>query len=231
MKPYSVNRVLNGMSALPKRIQFLPLALRILAILDFAMAYSEETEGEAANILIFGDSLTAGFGVDFEQAYPNRVQELIDRDGLAGNVIPSGVSGETSAGGLRRVSWAMRVPIDIFVLALGGNDGLRGIDLEDTRHNLLEIANKVRAQNPSVRIAIAGMQMPPNLGAHYTEAFAALYPSVAAELDAYLIPFLLEGVGGDPKLNLSDGIHPNPEGHKRIARYVYGHLKTLLGED
>jgi|ETNmetMinimDraft_22_1059887.scaffolds.fasta_scaffold00109_18 acyl-CoA thioesterase-1 len=205
-----------------------PLLAGLAVLLGALSAWSQESDREVRNILVFGDSLTAGYGVDYEQSYPNLMQGLIDKDGLSYKVIPSGVSGETSAGGLRRIAWAMRMPIDVFVLALGGNDGLRGIDLENTRSNLIQIAEKVRAKNPNVRIVIAGMQMPPNLGAHYTDAFAAVYPNVAQELNAFIIPFLLEGVGGMADLNLPDGIHPNPEGHKRVANHVYGILKPIL---
>lgn len=205
-----------------------PLLAGLAVLLGALSAWSQDSNKEVRNILVFGDSLTAGYGVDYEQAYPSLMQGLIDQDGLSYKVVPSGVSGETSAGGLRRIAWAMRMPIDVFVLALGGNDGLRGIDLENTQSNLIQIAEKVRAKNPNVRIVIAGMQMPPNLGAHYTDAFAAVYPSVAQELNAFLIPFLLEGVGGMADFNLPDGIHPNPEGHKRVANHVYGVLKPIL---
>jgi|TARA_B110000037_G_scaffold154565_1_gene174373 acyl-CoA thioesterase-1 len=190
---------------------------------------AQESENSVdQTILIFGDSLTAGYGVDYDQAYPNILQSLLKADGLPFEVIPSGVSGETTAGGLRRIDWVMRKPVDIFVLALGGNDGLRGIDLEDTKRNLIGIAKRVKTKSPNVRIVIAGMQMPPNLGERYTSSFADLYPEVADELEAVLLPFLLEGVGGDPALNQSDGIHPNREGHKRVAQHVYESLKPIL---
>lgn len=191
--------------------------------------FSQATDAPAKQtLLVFGDSLTAGYGVDYDQAYPSILQRLLETDNLAYEIIPSGVSGETTAGGLRRINWAMRQPIDVFVLALGGNDGLRGIDLEDTKQNLIEIAGRVKAKNPDAQIVIAGMLMPPNLGERYTSAFAALYPEVAEELGALLIPFLLEGVAGDRALNLSDGIHPNQEGHRRVARHVYQSLKPIL---
>lgn len=203
-------------------LTFLPVTLGLIS--SKGQPESERTQ----SILFFGDSLTAGHGVDYYQAYPNVLQKLFNKDGLNWKVIPSGVSGETSAGGLRRVNWVLRNSVDIFVLALGGNDGLRGIDLSDTRKNLIETANRVKAKYPDASIVIAGMQMPPNLGKRYTDEFEALYPSVAEKLGAYFIPFLLEGVGGDPKLNLSDGIHPNPEGHQIIARHLYQSLKPLL---
>lgn len=204
-------------------------ALALLALtLSLSFAQEQPDAPRKQNLLVFGDSLTAGNGVDYDQAYPSILQSLLDAENLAFEVIPSGVSGETTAGGLRRINWVMRLPIDVFVLALGGNDGLRGIDLEDTKRNLLSIGRRVKAKNPSARIVIAGMLMPPNLGERYTNAFAALYPEVAEELDALLIPFLLEGVAGDSELNLADGIHPNPEGHRRVAQHVFESLKPLL---
>ena len=202
----------------------------LAAWLIFALPSFAETEKASSprSLMVFGDSLTAGYGVDYDQAYPSRLQSLLESDQLDYAVVPSGVSGETTAGGLRRINWVMRLPIDLFVLALGGNDGLRGIDLKDTKQNLIDIARRVKAKNPGVQIVIAGMLMPPNLGERYTDAFAALYPEVAEELDAFLIPFLLEGVAGDRALNQSDGIHPNSEGHSRVARHVYESLKPIL---
>lgn len=205
-------------------------AIAALAIFSFGSG-AEATDGEAKSILFFGDSLTAGHGVDYDQAYPSALQGLIDEAGLGWDVIPSGVSGETSAGGLRRVNWVLRSEIDVFVLALGGNDGLRGIDLADTRKNLIETANRVTSKYPDAKIVIAGMRMPPNLGEAYTREFESLYPEVAESLGAFLVPFLLEGVGGDPQLNLRDGIHPNPEGHRRIAAYLFETLTPILNPD
>ncbi len=184
--------------------------------------------GTERAILFFGDSLTAGYGVDYDQSYPKVLQTLLSEQNLEWKVIPSGVSGETSAGGLRRIDWILRSPIDVFVLALGGNDGLRGIELSSTRANLIAIANRVREKYPDTHIVIAGMKMPPNLGKSYTDEFENLYPSVAETLGATLIPFLLEGVGGDPTLNQRDGIHPNPEGHRRIAKHLLNSLTPLL---
>lgn len=179
-------------------------------------------------MLFFGDSLTAGFGVERAQAFPARVEELIEEAGLDFRVEAAGVSGETSAGGLRRIDWVLREPIGVLVLELGGNDGLRGVPPEATRENLQTIIDRTRATWPEADIVLAGMQVPPSLGARYTEAFREIFPALAEANDAELIPFLLEGVGGRPELNLPDGIHPTPEGHERIALNVWTVLEPVL---
>lgn len=179
-------------------------------------------------ILFFGDSITAGYGLEAPMAFPALLQNQLDSLGYAYNVVNGGLSGETSAGGLRRIDWVLRAKPEIFMLELGGNDGLRGVELKQTRENLKAIVAKVRAANPEVKIIIAGMQIPPNLGVDYTNQFKALFPDLAKEENAVLIPFLLEGVGGDPKLNLPDMIHPNAEGHKILAKTVWSVLKDLV---
>lgn len=209
---------------------------RHLASLFCLLALALHTSAQAANeeaktILVFGDSLTAGYGIDYDQAYPTVLQTLLLKENLNYEVIPSGVSGETTAGGLRRIDWVMRRPIDIFILALGGNDGLRGIPVADTKQNLIAIIERVRTKNPDTTIVIAGMLMPPNLGTVYTEAFAGVYPEVASEADTLLISFLLEGVAGEPDLNLADGIHPNPQGHQIVAQHVFDSLHASLIKD
>lgn len=181
-------------------------------------------------ILFYGDSLTAGYGIDPEQAYPALIQQRIDAAGLPWQVAVGAVSGDTSAGGLSRLGWMLRRPVDIFVLALGANDGLRGVDLADTEKNLQAIIDKVREKNPEAKIVIAGMLLPPNLGADYTQRFAILYPRLAKANDAALIPFLLKGVGGVPELNLPDRIHPNPEGQIIVADNVWAVIEPLLKE-
>ena len=207
-----------------------PRLLLILFVLIAPFALSEGEEDSGKTIMFFGDSLTAGYGVNYEASYPMVLQVLLDDNGLSWKVIPSGVSGETTAGGLRRVNWALRQHVDVFVLALGGNDGLRGIDLENTRANLIETAKKARAKYPDIRVVIAGMQIPPNLGERYTEAFRNLYPEVAETLNADLIPFFLEGVGGEREHNLSDGLHPNEDGHRLIANHLFNTLRPILVE-
>jgi len=181
-------------------------------------------------ILFFGNSLTAGYGVGEQRAFPNLIQQKIDSLGWQFNVVNAGLSGETSAGGLRRIGWLLRQKVDVFVLELGGNDALRGMDLNVTRRNLQGIIDKVTAAYPKAQIVIAGMQVPPNLGQRYTAQFRDLYHSLAKTNDAVLIPFLLEGVGGVAELNLPDRIHPNATGHRIIAENVWQVLKPVLQE-
>lgn len=179
-------------------------------------------------ILFYGDSITAGYGLSVEDAYPAHVAEMLKQKGLDVKVVNAGLSGETSAGGLSRVDWILRQPIDVFVLELGGNDGLRGLPLDQTRTNLQSIIDKVKIKNPEVKIVLAGMMVPPNLGKEYTAEFKNIYPELARKNKATLIPFLLEGVGGDDKLNLPDGIHPNVDGHKIVAKTVVKIIEPLL---
>ena len=179
-------------------------------------------------ILFFGDSLTAGYGIDREQAFPALIQTRIDSLGWNFEVVNAGLSGETSAGGLRRIDWILRRKIDGFVLELGANDGLRGIDLKDTRKNLQLIVDRVKVKNPDIAVVVVGMQMPPNMGTEYTEEFQGLYPGKAEQKGAALIPFLLEGVGDQPELNLPDGNHPTAEGHRIVAENVWATLGPVL---
>jgi len=179
-------------------------------------------------VLFFGDSLTAGYGIDPDLAYPALIQEKIDAANYNAQVVVGAVSGDTSAGGLRRIDWMLRKPVDIFVLALGANDGLRGVDTKATESNLQKTIDKVRAKYPDAAIIIAGMRLPPSLGQQYTKAFAAIYPRLAEQNKAELIPFLLEGVGGMIEFNLADRIHPNPAGHKILAENVWDSLQPLL---
>lgn len=180
------------------------------------------------NILFFGNSLTAGYGLSPDEAFPSVAAELLQQKGKAVKVINGGLSGETSAGGLTRIDWMLRQPVDVFVLELGANDGLRGLPLEQTRTNLQGIINKVKAKNPKVKIVIAGMMVPPNMGPDYSEKFQQLFKDLAQKNQAVLIPFLLEGVAGHAHLNLPDGIHPNVEGHRIVARTVVKYLEPLL---
>ncbi len=179
-------------------------------------------------VLIFGDSITAGYGIDKENAYPALIQEKVDSLGWNFNIINAGSSGETSAGGARRIDWMMRQHIDVLILELGGNDGLRGVDLTDTKKNLQTIIDKVEEKYPTAEIILAGMQVPPNLGLEYTAEFMEIYPELAKTNGVRLIPFLLKDVGGEDDLNLSDGIHPNEEGHKILADTVWDTLKPIL---
>ncbi len=179
-------------------------------------------------ILFYGNSLTAGYGVEPDQAFPALVGKKIDSLGLGYTVVNAGLSGETTAGGKSRIGWVLRQPVSVFVLELGGNDGLRGLPVADTRRNLQAIMDTVRKKNPDATIVLAGMQIPPNLGTSYTREFRELYKQLADKNKAVLIPFLLEGVGGVPKLNQPDGIHPTPAGHKIIAQTVWNVLRPVL---
>lgn len=179
-------------------------------------------------IVFFGNSLTAGYGLDPSQAFPAIIQEKIDSMDLAYRVVNAGVSGETSSGGNARIDWILEQPVDVFVLELGANDGLRGIPITETKTNLQEIINKVKAKYPQVKILIAGMQMPPNMGQQYTSDFRAVFPELAKSNNCTLVPFILEGVGGETKLNQQDGIHPTVEGHKIVAENVWKELGKLL---
>ena len=211
-----------------RKVKYIALVLALLSGSVYAEEADDSTElAEVSSrvILFLGDSLTAGYGLDREQAFPALVQARIDSLGWNFEVFNAGLGGETSAGGLRRIDWLLRRPIDVFVLELGANDGLRGIDPKDTHANLQQIVERVKAKNPAVALVIAGMQMPPNMGAEYTAAFAAIFPALAEKNDAALIPFLLEGVGDQPALNLPDGNHPNVEGHQIVAETVW----TTLG--
>ena len=181
------------------------------------------------SILFFGDSLTAGYGLEEPSlAFPGRIQKRLDSAGLPYQVVNGGVSGETSSGGMERIDWILSQPVDVFVLELGANDGLRGIPVETTRKNLQAIIDKVKAKYPSVKIVIAGMQVPPNMGPRYADAFRAVFPDLAKQNNAELIPFLLEHVGGEASLNQPDGIHPNVEGHKLVAENVWPVLSRVL---
>ena len=183
---------------------------------------------EIKTLVFFGDSITAGNGLDPDNAFPALIQRKLDAAGRPWRVVNAGLSGETTAGGLRRLDWVLRQPADIFVLELGGNDGLRGIPLESSRSNLQAMIERIRAKYPPAIIVLAGMQIPTNLGPDYTSQFAAMYPELARKNHTALIPFLLEGVGGVPSLNQADGIHPTAEGHKIVAETVWRTLQPLL---
>jgi acyl-CoA thioesterase-1 len=181
-------------------------------------------------ILFYGDSLTAGYGLSPEEAFPALVEKKFNKTERLVRVVNAGLSGETSAGGLTRLNWVIRQHIDIFVLELGANDGLRGLPLEQTEKNLQEIIDRVKGKFPDVKIVIAGMMVPPNMGPEYTAKFRKIFPDLAKKNNATLIPFLLQDVAGNEKLNLGDGIHPNPEGHKIVADNVVKVLEPLLAK-
>ena len=179
-------------------------------------------------ILFFGNSLTAGYGIDPEESFAGRIQTRLDSLKKEFRVINGGLSGETTAGGLSRLDWFLEEEPYLFVLELGGNDGLRGIALTETKKNLLAIVDKVQAKYPNTKIILAGMQIPPNMGQEYTEEFKAIYPTVAKEKNIELIPFLLEGVAGNPDLNLPDGIHPTAEGHRLVMETLWPYISKAL---
>ena len=182
----------------------------------------------AKTIVFFGNSLTAGYGLDPSQAFPAIIQHKIDSLNLGYKVVNAGVSGETSSGGNSRVDWILEQPVDVFVLELGANDGLRGIPLQETRTNLQAIIDKVKAKYPKSKILVAGMQMPPNMGVQYTTEFRAIFPELAKKSNGILIPFILDGVGGEVNLNQQDGIHPTAEGHQIVAENVWRELQPAL---
>ncbi len=194
-----------------------------------AQADSKPANREKKQIVLFyGNSLTAGYGVEPSQAFPALVGQKIDSAGLNYSVVNAGLSGETTAGGKSRIGWVLRQPVAVFVLELGGNDGLRGLPLASTRQNLQAIMDTVRQKSPQATIVLAGMQIPPNMGTSYTKEFRGLFKELATRNKAVLIPFLLEGVGGIPKLNQPDGIHPTPAGHKIVANTVWNILRPVL---
>ena len=197
-------------------------------ILIIVMGLLFQASSNPKVILFFGDSLTAGYGLSPDQAFPALIEKNCTSNATPCKAINAGLSGETSAGGLSRIDWVLRQPIDVFVLELGANDGLRGLPLDQTKKNLQAIIDKVKGKYPKVKIVIAGMLVPPNMGPDYTSRFREIFPELAQKNNATLIPFLLEDVAGHEKLNLGDGIHPNPEGHRIVADNVYKILNPLL---
>jgi acyl-CoA thioesterase-1 len=183
---------------------------------------------KSQTILFFGDSLTAGYGLSTEEAFPALIEKQLVKKGKKVTVVNAGLSGETSAGGLSRIDWILKQPVEIFVLELGANDALRGLPLDQTRKNLQAIIDKVKTKYPKTKIVLAGMMVPPNLGNEYTNQFQKMFPDLAKKNNATLIPFLLQGVAGDEKLNQADGIHPTAEGHKIVATTVSKIIEPLL---
>ena len=200
----------------------------VLVIMLAFYCLQAQEKSTQKQILFLGNSITAGLGLSVEQAYPALIQVKIDSLKLNFKVINAGLSGETTSGGLRRVDWLLNNPVDILFLALGANDGLRGIPLDLSKENLKNIIKKVRKKNPQVKIILAGMQIPPNLGPDYTKGFKQMFIDIARSEKVKLLNFLLEGVGGNPELNQGDGIHPNQQGHKIIADNVWKTLKPFL---
>jgi acyl-CoA thioesterase I len=179
-------------------------------------------------IVFFGNSITAGYGLDPSACFTSLIQKRIDSLKIPFRVVNAGLSGETSAGGASRIDWVLHQRVDIFVLELGGNDGLRGISMQETAQNLQAIIDKVRQKSPTIKLVIAGMEIPPNLGISYAKDFHDLFPRLANKNGAYLIPFLLEGVGGVDSLNQRDGIHPNEKGERIVEENAWHVLKGIL---
>ncbi|HET7274905.1 MAG TPA: arylesterase [Longimicrobiaceae bacterium] len=192
-------------------------------------ARAESTaSAEDPTVLFLGTSLTAGYGLPTDLAYPALLQEKIDSAGIPFQVVNAGLSGETSAGALRRLDWLLRQPFEVIVIETGANDMLRGTDLDVTMGNIQAIIDRVREERPDVEIVLAGMRAPPNLGNEYTREFREIYPDLADRNDLPLIPFLLQDVAGEPELNQADGIHPNAAGQEIVAENVWAVLKPVL---
>jgi acyl-CoA thioesterase-1 len=202
------------------------LPIRLIPLLFFLFASFQSSSKK--NILFFGDSLTAGYGLSPQEAFPTLIEAELIKLGKRVKVINGGLSGETSAGGLSRIDWALRQQVNVFILELGANDGLRGLPLDQTKKNLQGIIDRVKAKCPNALIVLAGMLVPPNMGKEYSDGFKKIYPELAQKNKAALYPFLLEGVGGIEKLNQEDGIHPNAEGHRIIAKKLSAFLKDKI---
>ena len=205
--------------------------LLLLSTLGGKLVAQAPSKANPGRVVVLGDSITAGYGLDAQSAYPALLQKKINAAGLNYTVINAGVSGDTTSGGLRRVAWALGSRADVLVIALGGNDGLRGIPPEETSKNLTGIINKARTKFPDIGIIIAGMQMPDNMGVEFVGKFRAVFPAVAKATKATLVPFLLEGVGGIPGLNQDDRIHPTAEGQEIVAANVWPALEKLLSTE
>jgi acyl-CoA thioesterase-1 len=206
---------------------FFGIALGVCVFLPALFAQTP-TPRPAKTVVFLGDSLTAGLGVQTTEAFPALIAEKIRAARLPFEVENAGLSGDTSAGGLRRIDWLLQRRIDLLVLELGANDGLRGLQLKSMKANLQAIIDKTKAKNPQVKIVLAGMQVPPNLGAEYATGFERVYAELARENNAVLIPFLLEGVGGNRDLNQQDLIHPSAAGHRIVAELVWRTLEPIL---
>lgn len=187
-----------------------------------------DRDGRPLRVLFVGTSLTAGLGLDPDSAYPAVIQRLADSARVPITVVNAGVSGETSAGALRRIDWVLREPVDVLVLETGANDGLRALRVDSTRANLDAILTRARAAHPGARLVVVQMEAPPNLGAEYTGRFRGMFPEVARGAGATLTPFLLDSVAGVAALNQGDGVHPNEAGARKVARTVWTALRPVL---
>ncbi|HEY0055015.1 MAG TPA: arylesterase [Pedobacter sp.] len=190
---------------------------------------NKDEKVQVKRILFFGNSLTAGYGLeDPDEAFPSVIQQKLDSLKLPYKAINAGLSGETTAGGVNRINWLLKQPIDIFVLELGANDGLRGMPVSETKKNLQLILDTVKARYPNAKRVLLGMEIPPNLGGKYAAAFRVIFRELAQKNNIPFVPFMLEGVAGNPQLNLQDGIHPTSEGYKIVADNVWEVLRAEL---
>ncbi len=202
----------------------------LFATVIAAAGWGATAAGAPRTVVFFGDSLTAGLGLaePGEEAFPGLIQKKLAATHQAWRIVNAGLSGETTSGGLRRIEWILRQPFDVLVLELGANDGLRGIEPAVSRANLQGIIDRVRAKNPTVKILLTGMQMPPSFGQDYARDFATIYPELAEKNHLALVPFLLDSVALQPELNQRDGMHPTAEGHAIVAETVWKYLEPLL---
>jgi acyl-CoA thioesterase I len=198
----------------------------LVAVLVASLAFAGPVHATERIVVAFGDSLTAGLGVMPDESYPAQLQARLRADGYAYRVVNAGASGDTTAGGLRRVDWALKNKPDIVIVALGANDAMRGQDLASVRANLDGIV--ARFQKAGARVLVAGMEVPPNYGARYTTDFRRLYVEVARKRGAAFMPFLLDGVAGNPRLNQGDGIHPTAEGYRIVVDHLWPYLEPML---
>jgi len=182
----------------------------------------------SGTVLFLGDSITAGYGLDLSEAFPALIQKKIDLNGWNFKVVNAGQSGDTSAGGLGRIDWLLKNRVDVLVLELGANDGLRGLSIDNLQRNLQAVIDRTKGKYPAARIVIAGMKVPPNMGPDYTRRFDAVFAQIAQKNNAALIPFILDRVGGVRELNLTDGIHPTAKGHEIVAETVWKVLQPIL---
>lgn len=203
------------------------------ASVDTAALARADSLGQVATsdqpvILVLGNSIAAGYGLELEQAFPHLLQQRIDSLGMDYQVVNAGLSGETTTAGLNRLPWLLRQPVAVLIIELGGNDGLRGIPPAETRKNFRKMVELAREKYPDIEVILTGMQAPPNMGPDYTEDFARVFPEVAQAMDTHFVSFLLEGVAGEPELNQDDGIHPTPEGQRIVADNVWQVLEPVI---
>ncbi len=223
--PVSTKTLLQAIVLLGLYICSLMLFYTTSANADDLSASSQRTKKK---ILALGDSLTAGYGLDISQAYPSQLEKRLLERSYSYEVINAGVSGDTTAGGIRRLPWLFKQDISILILALGANDGLRGFSPSVTKENLVKIIDLARSINPKIQILLAGMYAPPNMGETFGKAYQNVFSTTAKEKNVSFLPFLLAGVAGEPALNQADGIHPNEEGYKKVTEVILRHLEPML---